>query len=67
MIELYKSGKNWTMVVELSNLMVKKFRLKKEAWKFFIGSELERAKEEEVKDGYMKRVLERALKALPKC
>ncbi len=46
MIELYKTGKNWAMVAELSSIMVKKFRLKKEAWKFYIGCELERSKEQ---------------------
>jgi len=57
MIELYKNSNNWTMVEELCRTMVKKFKYKKIAWKFYLGCELERTKALKLEDDSVKKGL----------
>ena len=46
MIELHKNKGDWNMVSQLSKAMAKKFKNKKESWKFYLTNEIQRQKAE---------------------
>jgi len=66
MIELYQSKENWKMVQELAQVMVKKFKFEKSAWKFYLKCEMDRIQALNLKDKKIKEILKRTLTCLPK-